>query len=169
VAARIFSAGLLQERGVIQHDPDAVAKAVKALWALHRAGYLTGNPGKARLPATEFIPAAACRHSLAPCHRYEKIRTQLHYLSTELITADSLVAVKMTEVERNWLLERVVEILWLHPDIPLEHLQYIRGITLVEQNCWKRCQEWDNIFSFFDPLDQRIKIRRDQADNSQPL
>ena len=59
--------------------------------------------------------------------------------------------VKMTEMERKWLLDRVVEIIWLHPDIPLEHLQFIRGITLVEPESWKRCQEWDNIFSFYDP------------------
>ena len=77
----------------------------------------------------------------------------------------SLAVVKMTEMERNVLLDRVVEIIWLHPDIPLEHLQYIRGITLVEPESWKRCQEWDNIYSFYDPHDQRIKIRQDQAEN----
>jgi hypothetical protein len=71
----------------------------------------------------------------------------------------------MTEMERKWLWERVVEIIWLHPDIPLEHLQFIRGITLVEPEAWKRCQEWDSIFSFYDPHDQRIKIRQDQAAN----
>jgi hypothetical protein len=89
----------------------------------------------------------------------------MHYLSTEQITAGSMAMVKMTEMERKWLLDRVVEIIWLHPDIPLEHLQFIRGITLVEPGSWKRCQEWDNIFSFYDPVDQRIKIRQDQAVN----
>ena len=37
---------------------------------------------------------------------------------------------KMNDAERKWLLDRVVEIIWLHPDIPLEHLQFIQGITL---------------------------------------
>ena len=67
----------------------------------------------------------------------------------------------MVERERQWLLERMAEIVWLHPDIPTEHLRYLRGITLVAPESWKRCQEWDNIFSFYDPVDQRIKIRQD--------
>jgi len=165
VEARIFSNDQLRQRGAIQHDPDALARAIKGLWALQRAGYLKQPACKETLPDADFVPLGEYQPKLAPCLRYEKIRSQLHYLSTELIVAGSLAMVKMTEMERNWLLERVLEILWLHPDIPVEHLQFIRGITLVEPESWKRCQEWDNIFSFYDPLDQRIKIRQDQVNN----
>jgi len=165
VEARIFSNDQLRQRGAIQHDPDALARAIKGLWALQRAGYLKQPACKETLPDADFIPLGEYQPKLAPCLRYEKIRSQLHYLSTELIMAGSLAMVKMTEMERNWLLERVLEILWLHPDIPVEHLQFIRGITLVEPESWKRCQEWDNIFSFYDPHDQRIKIRQDQVNN----
>lgn len=165
VEARIFSNDQLQQRRAIQHDPDALARAIKGLWALQQAGYLKQPSCTEQLPAADFIPANEHHAKPAPCLRYEKIRSQLHYLSTELIAAGSLTMVKMTEMERKWLLDRMVEIIWLHPDIPIEHLQFIRGITLVESESWKRCQEWDNIFSFYDPHDQRIKIRQDQVGN----
>ncbi len=165
VEARVFSEEQLQLRGVIQHDPDALARAVKGLWALQQAGFLDQPTCREKLPAADFLSFSEYRPRLTPSMRYEKIRSQVQYLSTELIAAGALAVVKMTEMERKWLLDRVVEIIWLHPDIPLEHLQFIRGITLVDPESWKRCQEWDNIFSFYDPHDQRIKIRQDQAEN----
>ncbi|MGD9949808.1 MAG: 2-phospho-L-lactate transferase CofD family protein, partial [Desulfobulbus sp.] len=165
VEAKVFAEDQLRQRGAIQHDPNALAKAVKALWALHQAGWLQTPSRKEFLPAADFVSWSSYPIRVLPCLRYEKIRSQLSYLSTEQLHAGSLIMVKMNEVERKWLLDRVVEIIWLHPDIPLEHLQFIRGITLVEPEAWKRCQEWDNIFSFYDPHDQRIKIRKDQAEN----
>jgi len=165
VEARVFSEEQLQQRGVIQHDPDSLAQAVKGLWALQQAGFIDQPVSREKLPNADFMSFSEYSPKPAPSQRYQKIRAQLHYLSTELIPAGSLAVIKMTEMERKWLLDRVVEIIWLHPDIPLEHLQYIRGITLVEPESWKRCQEWDNVFSFYDPHDQRIKIRQDQAEN----
>jgi len=165
VEARVFSEEQMQSRKVIQHDPDALAQAVKGLWALQQAGFSDQPPCREPLPHADFTSFTDYRAQPAPSQRYEKIRALLHFLSTELIPANSPVVVKMTEMERKWLLDRVVEIIWLHPDIPLDHLQFIRGITLVESEAWKRCQEWDNIFSFYDPHDQRIKIRQDQAEN----
>jgi uncharacterized cofD-like protein len=165
VEARIFDNDQVRQRGAIQHDPDALARAIKGLWALQQAGYLKQPACKEQLPAADFVSFCEYPSRPAPCLRYEKIRSLLHYLSTELITAGSLAMVKMTEMERKWLLDRVVEIVWLHPDIPVDHLQFIRGITLVEPESWKRCQEWDNIYSFYDPVDQRIKIRQDQVNN----
>ena len=165
VEAKVFAEDQLRQRGTIQHDPKALARAVKALWALHQAQWLQTPSRKEFLPPADSTLRATYPSRIPPCLRYEKIRSQLSYLSTEQLLAGSLIMAKMNEVERKWLLDRVVEIIWLHPDIPLEHLQYIRGITLVEPEAWKRCQEWDNIFSFYDPHDQRIKIRQDQAEN----
>ncbi|MGE4558743.1 MAG: 2-phospho-L-lactate transferase CofD family protein, partial [Desulfobulbus sp.] len=165
VEAKVFAEDQLRQRGVIQHDPNALAKAVKALWALHRTGWLERPSRKEALPPADFTSFATYPACSPPCLRYAKIRSQLGYLSTEQMRAGSLALVKMNEIERKWLLDRVVEIIWLHPDIPVEHLQFIRGIALIEPHAWKRCQQWDNIFSFYDPHDQRIKIRRDQAEN----
>lgn len=165
VEARIFSEEQLQQRGVIQHDPDALAMAVKGLWTLQQAGFLDQPACLEKLPKAECRARIEYSPSPVPSLRYEKIRSLLHYLSTEVIMAGSLAVVKMTEIDRKGLLDWVVEIIWSHPDIPLGHLQFIRGITLVEPESWKRCQEWDSIFSFYDPHDQRIKMRQDQAEN----
>ncbi len=165
VEARIFSEEQLRQRGVIQHDPDALAKAIKGLWALHGSGFLNKPEGKEPLPEGKRRETDDYQPRSVPSQRYERIRSLLHYLSTEITTGESLSVSRMAEMERNQILERMVEIVWLHPDIPLEHLQYIQGITVVEPESWKRCQEWDNIYSFYDPQDQRIKIRRDQVQN----
>ena len=166
IEARIFSEEQLRVRGVIQHDPDSLAKALKGLWALHHTGFLDSPACKETLAAPpDFQGNAAKSSQVIPSQRYDKIRSQLHHLSTEVIASDSLAVTTMTAMERAQILERMVEIVWLHPDIPLDHLQFIRGITVVEAGSWKRCQEWDNVFSFYDPQDQRIKIRRDQVEN----
>lgn len=165
IEAYIFSKSMLDERGAIQHDPDALAQAVKTLWGLKHCGYLTSTPEVEPLPAPPMAVFKPCQEKTPPCQRYESIRTQLQYISTGQLTIQSPYEVKLTEIERRWLLDRVVEIVWLHPDIQLEHLRYIQGITLVDEGCWKRCQEWDNVFSFYDPQDKRIKIRKDQTNN----
>ncbi len=59
----------------------------------------------------------------------------------------------------------MIEILWLHPDIPPAHLEFVRSVTLVESRPPGGCRGGDNIYSFYDPTDGHIKIRRDQADN----
>ena len=165
VEARVFNHDLLRQRGAIQHDPDALARAIKGLWALRQAGYLRQPERKEALPAADFVVPGKYGIKTVPCLRYEKIRSILHYLSAETITAGSLNMVKMTELERKWLMDRVVEIVFNHPDISVDHLQFIRGITLVEPESWKRCQEWDSVYSFYDPQDQRIKVCQDQAAN----
>lgn len=165
VEARIFSGEQLRLRGVIQHDPDALAWAVKGLWALHRAGFLDQPERKETLPEPDREPLPHPGERPPPCQRYQAIRARLHYLATDRLPADGCVAVAMMEPERRRLIERMIEILWLHPDIPPAHLEFVRGVTLVEPAAWRRCQEWDNIYSFYDPADGHIKIRQDQADS----
>lgn len=165
VEARIFAEDQLRQRGAIQHDPDALAAVIKGLWALQQAGSLSQPGYTGALPEPDFIGRSEHPASLAPCLRYKKICALISGLSTEVIVSDSQAMVTMTEAERRWLLDQVVEILWIHPDILLDHLRFIRGIALIEAESWKRGQQWDSIFSFYDPHDQRIKIRQDQAAN----
>ena len=61
--------------------------------------------------------------------------------------------------------DSITDILWRHPDILIAHLQFVRGIVLVDPRHWSRCQEWDNVFSFFAPEDGMIVLRADQADH----
>ncbi len=165
VEARIFSRELLRERGVIQHDPDALATSIRVLWGLKETGFLACPENRPDLPGGHaFSPVISGSHEV-PCYRYEAICTQFQYLSMDHLTESSGYDKRLVESERRWLLDRVIEIVWRHPDILLEHLRHIRGITLVDPACWNRCQQWDNIFSFYDPTDGRIRIRRDQTED----
>lgn len=71
----------------------------------------------------------------------------------------------MAPDERRRLQGSMAEILWRHPDILLDHLRLTDGITLIESSQWVRCQQWDNIFSFYEPGERMIFIRSDQADS----
>ncbi|HHD64020.1 MAG TPA: YvcK family protein [Desulfobulbaceae bacterium] len=163
IAVPVFSREQLKHRRVIQHDPESLARSVQALYSLWSAGLLATETAKDNLQETEVSPRVLQRGHLLPCLRYEAIVSHCRYLSAEQISLSSRFDQKLTGKERNWLMARVIEIIWNHPDILIEHLQNVRGVCMVEPTCWKRCQQWDNVFSFYDPQDQRIKIRQDQA------
>lgn len=165
IAAPLFSRDLLGHRRVIQHDADALALAIQALYSFKTAGLLqSGRKPKLPYQGIDHPPVIHERH-LLPCLRYSEIVDQCQYLRAEHISLSSGFDEKLTGRDRKWLMDRIVEIVWRHPDILMEHLQYVRGISLVEPVSWKRCQQWDNVFSFFDPQDQRIKIRQDQVED----
>ena len=163
IAAPLFSKALLERRQIIQHDPAALAVSVRVLNELWRAGLLAKDKKKTIMPAPSRLAPVIHRHHLLPCLRYETIVNHCRYLSAELITPSSSFDQQLEGKQRAWLMSRVVEILWNHPDILPEHLEYIRGVSLVDPACWRRCQQWDNVFSFYDPTDKRIKIRQDQT------
>ena len=52
----------------------------------------------------------------------------------------------------------MLEILWFHQDILLSHLENIKAIHIIDLTTWSRSQEWDNVYSFYDPEDSTIKI-----------
>ncbi|MBU0730438.1 MAG: YvcK family protein [Proteobacteria bacterium] len=143
--ARIFSQNALDERKVIQHDPESLATTVKTIWAAR--SYLSNGSAK-NLPGCEDNEKLIINpgHE-TPNLRYAKI---IHLLSG--LDLDSEVR------------DSICRILWNHQDIPVSHLQNIRGVKLIDDDLWKRSQEWDNIFSFYDPDDGVIKIRQDIFD-----
>lgn len=146
IEASIFSReGLLDRK--VRHDPKAFATAIKVLWAVN--GYLDQKEGQGELslPPTEAATRVISTADV-PCLRYERIVNTFHQLGV----ADP---------------ERVGNIVWRHPDIPVSHLQFLSGITLVDQEKWRRKQEWDTLSSFYDPSDASIKIRKDLRDGKQ--
>ena len=169
VAVPVFSREQLRDRHVIQHDPDSLALAIHTLYLLESRGGEMTAPRRSALPARPAPPAKASGHHLLPCLRYEAIVDRCRYMSAEHVSLSSRFDERLTGRDRKWLMERVIEIIWNHPDILVEHLDHVRGICLVDPACWKRCQEWDNVYSFYDPLDQRIKISHDQAEDLRRL
>ncbi|WP_457574723.1 gluconeogenesis factor YvcK family protein [Desulfolithobacter sp.] len=165
IEASIFSRELLNQRRVVQHDPDALARAVQTLWGLKISGYLPDHGRPLTLNGPTGLRPVIRKDYQVPCERYEQVRVVLQYLSTEQISQRSRFDEGMPATERQWLLERISEIIWNHPDILLEHLEYMRGISLVDRDCWHRSQKWDNVFSFYDPRDRRIKIRCDMTES----
>ncbi|PIE55996.1 MAG: hypothetical protein CSA34_06170 [Desulfobulbus propionicus] len=168
VQASVFAKDKLEKRLAIQHDPDNVARAVQVLWRLSQCGQLPQPQPTTALP--EALVGELCKTSeLMICQRYRAIRVQVEALTTEEVRSTSGKQVTMDDQQRRWLLERLVEIVWLHQDIPLEHLHSAKGVTIVSTESWRRCQQWDNVYSFYDPMDQHIKIRQDQVEDHDRL
>jgi len=165
VEAYIFSRELLEQRNVIQHDPLSLALVVRVLWELRIGGFLTTPADDVKPPFfTEFYAKISSDH-LIPCLRYREILNKLKILDYTHVTCRSLQSCPMDVQRRRYIVDGLSEIIWLHPDIHPDHLTFVRGVCLIDTGCWKRCQEWDNVFSFFDPEDGYIKIRRDQSDD----
>lgn len=139
VEAKIFSEADLQRRRV-QHDPAALAQAVKVIWSVREhaergdisAGTASGSP-----------PSLICEERQTPDQRIRRF--------------EKLLQMPMVGSVRSALLD----IFWRHWDIRHDHLANIRGVELVSPDDWDRCQQWDRVYSFFDPQDGVIRIRED--------
>lgn len=166
VECGIYSREALAERGVIQHDPNMLAQAVKTVFVAagitpHKdAGGMTQPPisgGEAAVSPPDR------RSTLYPSCKYRLLESFVNALPIAC-NVDGNGAIDMTHVRQS-----ITEIIWKHPDISLSHLQFIKGIVCVEKKLWRREQVWDRVFSFFDPEDFTIKIRADQLDNAHQL
>lgn len=191
----IFSRVALAEQGVIQHGPVHLAKVIKTLWAVFDH-FKDTQEAKAQssllaeqvvrlFPATDKVAPEDSIHNspksvLSPCLRYHQIAKRLTDLATGCsrpvegvapkdgagVTLNIIDQLVSSEISAS-ILQMVENILWRHPDIPLAHLDSVRGIVCVEQDLWRRCQKWDSVFSFYDPEDGFIKIRQDQLEQEQ--
>jgi len=132
----------LDGKQVVQHDPAAVAAAVRALWAM-RSLLTTAGPA---VPASVTGIAAPL---LNP--RRQTLDDRRRQFRQRLAQMD---------LQAEWL-PLLEEIFWHHRDILLEHLDQVAGMRQVAVSDWRRCQEWDNVFSFYDPDDRMIRIRAD--------
>ncbi|MEN8257347.1 MAG: gluconeogenesis factor YvcK family protein [Thermodesulfobacteriota bacterium] len=140
VEAKLFSESALQRR-VVQHDPGALAEAVKVIWSVreHATRADVSNSGSHTAGPSPLV----CRERMTPDQRMRRF--------------EELLQVPMVGSVRSALLE----IFWRHWDIRHGHLINLRGVELVSESDWDRCQEWDKIHSFFEPQDGIIRIRED--------
>ncbi len=167
VEAGIFSTDKLHRSHVIQHDPSALAKAVRTLWCLYQEKCLSVTPSMTALPSSSRYRAPVGSGLSHPCQRFEAIENWLVHLIVQRSENGISSPDDLDETERSKLLAKVTEILSQHSDILPEHLDYTRGIVLVEEKQWLRSQQWDNIFSFYDPEERLINIREDQTATSE--
>ncbi|MDD3814523.1 MAG: 2-phospho-L-lactate transferase CofD family protein [Desulfocapsaceae bacterium] len=170
----IFSKTALAEHGFIQHGPIHLAKVIKTLWAVSdhfKPLEKDVSPTKASMGRAALDPGISAER---PLTRYRLIEQRMALLSLEISEGLTIALDPSGEqatpgrpcsaaLELSDRIRRMVQnILWRHRDIPLAHLDYVRGIVCVDQELWRRSQKWDSVFSFYDPEDGLIKIRQDQ-------
>jgi len=142
IEARLYAQADIEQRGVIQHDPASLAAAVRVMWAIRDS---LGETGECQLSK----PGTGAEILLDPLgqtanQRFAAIRERLRTMA---------IGEELQPV--------LTEIFWRHGDIPLAHLDGVAGVVLLDREEWGRAQEWDTIFSFYDPIDRLIKIRKD--------
>ncbi len=143
VEANIFSQEVL-DVGSLKHDPGAFAQAVQTIWAGKK--YICAENSNGILGETPALSGRSLNNGELPCRRFAYVFEKLRSLKIDNI-------------------EIVADIFWRHQDISPRHLQLLDGLELIDVEEWKRCQEWDNVFSFYDPEDRFIKIRRDLVED----
>jgi uncharacterized cofD-like protein len=155
IEAGIFSQLALLERNVIQHDPSKFARAVRTLFAttLMQGKY---QPHEVFSGTSDSLSGSlSLKHTLVQkdklylCERYAALEKWLAGISIEQDTGDRAIY------------KRLLHILWFHQDILLSHLSNIKAVEIIDRETWSRSQEWDNVYSFYDPEDSRIKICQD--------
>lgn len=153
----IFSKTALAEEGVIQHGPIHLAKVIKTLWTFFDT-YRTVSEAVQSASSAKVaeLPRMFAARAQLPLRRYQRVQKYL----TELIV--DMDGCQPGTTEQATIRDMIGNILWRHSDIPLEHLHLVRGIVCVGQELWHRCQQWDSVFSFYDPQDGMIRIREDQ-------
>ncbi len=156
VECGVYSLDALAERGVIQHDPDTLALALKGLYN-GRSCFCEATEG----PESKEEPVPTIyqdpeRTHIQPFERYIGIMERLKNLEITFVGEKS-------RLDQDVLKSTLSEILLDHPIIPLCHLGYFDGLHCIDLEHWNRDQQWDNVFSFFDPEDRCIKIRGDQV------
>jgi len=152
----IYSTSALRDLGVIRHDPQQFAHVVQTLWASFR-----------HLPETSMVRVYSelekseyDKHltgMMIPCLRHKKIAEYLDGISIQLSSKQNSGLLNVRK-----LLQRI---LFDHKDISLRHLQFVKGIQCIPTKDWKRNQNWDRVYSFYDPQDGFMKIRQDQFDS----
>ncbi|MFZ5774920.1 MAG: gluconeogenesis factor YvcK family protein [Thermodesulfobacteriota bacterium] len=142
VEARLCAQADIAQRRVIQHDPAALAISVRVLWGIrHR---LSVSAIKGLGPGCQAGPPLVNPRGQTPAQRLAEIRERLRGLDIDAA-----------------LLPELIDIFWRHRDIPVEHLEFLSGLTVLGKEAWARAQEWDNVFAFYDPETRRVMIRED--------
>jgi len=156
VECGVYSQDALAERKVIQHDPDTLALAIKGLYSARSCFSSSAyemEPGSA-MPALVSAPPGGVH--IQPFQRHLGIMDRLKKLKIDFIGEKS-------RLDKETLRNTIGDILLDHPIIPLAHLEYFQGVHCIDREYWNRDQQWDNVFSFFDPEDGCIKIRGEQV------
>ena len=154
VECGIYSKAALAERGVIQHDPEILARAIKTIF-VGSVCYPVRPPGWQVRPPAMLSTETDSYRVLLPSLKFKKIKNRFQSLSIDYDRYGNAV------LDSEKIRVAICDIVWKHQDIPLPHLEFFSALRSIPDHQWGRDQKWDNVFSFFDPEDCSIKIRHD--------
>jgi len=141
VEATVYSPERLRVAGVIHHDPQKFALAVRALLVAHRRLGLKREPVSPRP-----FPSRSADHTFTGtpllCSYYKEV--------------GALLAEK--RFSPKTLRNAMHEMAWENRDIRIEHLNFFRGARTIPAAKWTRSKEWDTVLGYFDPEDGMLKV-----------
>jgi len=138
IEARIHSPSAMAINGVVQHDPAAVAHALKGISAL------------IEVPEDGFRadPSLKVRVLVSPASEQSRRTATFRSIIAAMDLPDSLAG-------------RVLSFLERHRDIPVDHFDRVKGIMVDEMDRWPRDQAWDRLYSFYEPAESLLHLRED--------
>jgi len=141
VESTLFALDQLRQAGVIQHNPEKFALAVRTmLYSWRQNGLPKGRT------ATRLKTKKAPRRS----------RVSKPFLCAYREAVDSELASKVVHPRR--LRDILRELLWENRDINPSHLACFKGARVIAATMWNRSTEWDNVMGYYDPEDGFLKI-----------
>jgi uncharacterized cofD-like protein len=150
--ATVYSPERLKRAGVIHHDPQKFALAVRTLLVAHQRLGLNRKHASSRT-----IPARSSNNTVtgAPplCCYYRE--------------ADAVLAEK--RFHPRSLREIMREIIWENRDIRITHLKFFRAAQIIPASRWTRSKEWDNVLGYYDPEDGLLKIHEQVSDDPERI
>ncbi len=152
VEATVYSLERLKSAGVIHHDPQKFALAVRALLVAHRSINLKRSTSHDK-PHTARLADAPCTSGLPLCSYYSK--------------TGALLAKK--SFSPKGLQETMHDILWENRDIRIEHVDFFRGARIIPAAGWTRSNKLDNVLGYYDPKDGLIKIHEQAAGDPEEI
>jgi uncharacterized cofD-like protein len=141
VEATVYSPERLNTAGVIHHDPQRFALAVRALLVAHQRWNLKRGAVSEQASGGQSRDQS-CAEGLPLCSYY---RDAGALLKGKIFSPKSLS-------------KTMHEIIWQNRDNRIEHLKYFRGARIIPVAKWTRSKEWDNVLGYYDPEDGMIKI-----------
>jgi len=146
----VYSKKALMQQGVIQHDADMLAQAVKAVyWSVVQLNL--SSTTEVKINNQQISVNNTKSYCQLPSLRYKGICNKVEQLKVKCDNRDLIE-------------QEIKDLLWTNRDIPLGHLDFVRGVECIPAKLWERSQKWDNVFSFYDPADSYIKIREDMLE-----
>lgn len=143
VESGISSVEHLQSAGLIHHDPQKFALAVRTLLFAH-------NKTPVKAAATFAHVQTPVTPLQGPVLRGKQLLCD--YWSSMNAALDTCV------FEPESLRDTLLNLIWKNRDIRVEHVSRFKAARVIEARDWNRSTAWDNVLGYYDPEDNCCKF-----------